>query len=978
MFGPTRGGGGAAEAGGGEHRHHHHQQQQLEQLRITSFGTQANALLRKNLTFQKRNVKANACIISFPILLCLLLLVLQVAINKVFSGAQYKCGCECIPFTNGTSGCEKTCGIEYSSQTQSESCAIESPSMWPAFLQVPAPQYRAVSELDSEFQDLPAPACRDDGSCPVSFLYTGQNQSLAQDMASLLLRGSNSNSSDALVILSDITPGTSTWTYATNFIEPAILSPQDLYVVSNCSALSSGGLLVSLSLGSKSLTTDIHCIEPKLVWRDSYNIINNELYQGFRNGNPSNQINEVSVAYDFGSTSAKSFDVTIGYNGTYKNDTGQAPPGLVRVSRSMNLAAQAFLRLLQGPDAELPLWFVSEMPKGETSLRLDFASLLGPLFFMWVIQLLLPVILTSLVYEKQYNLRMMMKMHGLGDGPYWLISYCYFLALSIVYMFCFILFGSIIGLKFFRLNSYTIQLVFYFVYMNLQIALGFLASTIFSNVRTATVVGYMYVFGFGLLGNFLFQFFVQDKSFSKGALFAMELLPGFALYRGLYEFSQYAFIGNYKGSSGMRWSNLNDPENGLKQVLGVLAVEWFLFLPLAYYLDQVVVLGSGLKKNPLFFLDGILQSKRGSKRRLSLKIINAHVNIEIQKQDVSQERESVEKALSADTGSSHAIVCDEIKKVYPGRDGNPPKYAVRGLSLAIPRGECFGMLGPNGAGKTTSISMMTGLLAPTSGTVFIEGLDIRKDLDKIYSCMGVCPQHDLLWETLTGREHLLFYGRLKNLKDAALKNAVDSSLRSVNLFNGGVGDKQAGKYSGGMKRRLSVAISLIGDPRVVYMDEPSTGLDPASRSNLWDVVRQAKQDRAIILTTHSMEEAETLCDRLGIFVNGELQCIGNSKELKSRYGGSYAFSITTAQSEEERVLEMVQRLSPNAKKVYGLSGTQKFELPKSDVKLADVFRTVEHAKTEFSIQAWGFADTTLEDVFIKVAREASDGGETLS
>jgi ABC-type multidrug transport system ATPase subunit len=124
------------------------------------------------------------------------------------------------------------------------------------------------------------------------------------------------------------------------------------------------------------------------------------------------------------------------------------------------------------------------------------------------------------------------------------------------------------------------------------------------------------------------------------------------------------------------------------------------------------------------------------------------------------------------------------------------------------------MLGPNGAGKTSFINMMIGLIKPSSGTAYVQGLDIQTDMDRIYTSMGVCPQHDLLWETLTGREHLLFYGRLKNLRGASLTQAVEESLKSVNLFHGEVADKQAGKYSGGMKRRLSVAISLIGDPKV--------------------------------------------------------------------------------------------------------------------------------------------------------------------
>lgn len=280
------------------------------------------------------------------------------------------------------------------------------------------------------------------------------------------------------------------------------------------------------------------------------------------------------------------------------------------------------------------------------------------------------------------------------------------------------------------------------------------------------------------------------------------------------------------------------------------------------------------------------------------------------------------------------------------------------------------MLGPNGAGKTSFINMMIGLTKPTSGTAFVQGLDIRTDMGGIYTSMGVCPQHDLLWEVLTGREHLLFYGRLKNLKGSALKQAVEESLKSVNLFHGGVADKQAGKYSGGMKRRLSVAISLIGDPRVVYMDEPSTGLDPASRNSLWNVVKRAKQNRAIILTTHSMEEAEVLCDRLGIFVDGSLQCIGNPNELKGRYGGTYVFTMTTSVDHEKDVENLVQKLSPNANKIYHISGTQKFELPKDDVRIGSVFRAVETAKRNFTVSAWGLADTTLEDVFIKVARGA--------
>lgn len=203
-----------------------------------------------------------------------------------------------------------------------------------------------------------------------------------------------------------------------------------------------------------------------------------------------------------------------------------------------------------------------------------------------------------------------------------------------------------------------------------------------------------------------------------------------------------------------------------------------------------------------------------------------------------------------------------------------------------------------------------------------------------------------------------------------VKDAVEEALKDVNLFHGGIADKHAGKYSGGMKRRLSVAISLIGDPKIVYLDEPSTGLDPASRNSLWNVVKCAKQNWTILLTTHSMEEAEAFCDRLGVFVDGALRCVGNAIELKARYGGYFIFTMTTTQSNETEVEEMVLSLCNNANKTYHLGGTQKFELPKHDVRLADIFQLVENAKSRFPVQAWALADTTLEDVFIKVTRQA--------
>ncbi|VVB04510.1 unnamed protein product [Arabis nemorensis] len=926
-----------------------------------SFSTRANALLRKNLTYQKRNLWSNVRLIMIPFYLCVLLVVVQVLFDtQVNNSDENRCGCQCINGTNGDGKCVETCGIEYSTPEQAFFCSIPSPPPWPPLLQIPRPESRAVISDFSRNKDFPTESCRRTGSCPVTILVTGDKQPLGKALSANIFPTSFSvNSSDLLPTLANNVLGTTADADFTNYLDPGIASNLTIYnIQSEC--IPNATLPFSFGQPPLQFKKELTCAKGLNLWRNSSIEVNDEIFKGYRKGNPEGKINEITAAYDLLNTDRNNFNVHILYNSTYKDESGNRPAKLVRVARSVNLVSNAYLQFMHGPGTRMLFEYIKEVPKSETSLRLDIASLIGPLFFTWVILLLFPVILSSLVYEKQERLRIIMKMHGLGDGPYWMISYAYFLTISMLYFICLMIFGSAIGLKFFRLNDYSIQFTFYFLYVNLQISLVFLVSSIFSKVKTSTVAAYIYVFGSGLLGLFLLQFLIEDSSFPRGWIVVMELYPGFSLYRGLYEFSQFAFMGNLRGHDGMKWKDFSD--SAMDEVFYIIIVEWFVALIAAYYIDKV----SSSGKDPLFFLKNPFK-KSPSLRRPSLQRQGSKVFVEMDKPDVTQEREKVEQ-LMLEPSTSHAIVCDDLKKVYPGRDGNPPKMAVRGLSLAVPSGECFGMLGPNGAGKTSFINMMTGLLKPTSGTGLVQGLDICNDMDRVYTSMGVCPQHDLLWETLTGREHLLFYGRLKNLKGSDLTQAVEESLKSVNLFHGGVADKPAGKYSGGMKRRLSVAISLIGNPKVVYLDEPSTGLDPASRKNLWTVIKRAKQHTAIILTTHSMEEAEYLCDRLGIFVDGSLQCIGNPKELKGRYGGSYVFTMTTSSEHERNVEKLIQDVSPNAKKIYHIAGTQKFELPKEEVRISEVFQAVEKAKSNFTVFAWGLADTTLEDVFIKVAR----------
>ncbi|KAM5570711.1 ABC transporter A family member 10-like [Rosa sericea] len=910
-----------------------------------SFWVQSNALLRKNLTFQKRRMCANIALILIPAFFCIFFAVIQFLIdNKMVA----------IVITQ----CEKGQRLLGPETQIAQQCAITSPPEWPPLVRLPGAPARS---LRSDYPNPePDEECWLRGTCPVTILITGNNQTFGQELGSNMLPAGDlpKNSSGNLTDWTKFVVG-SHYDVSQFYMDPAFeLDRRTFYLQNQCNDDEDRVISapVQVLANNRPLEMEVECLPCFILWRNSYSEINDELFKGQRKGNKHSEANETLSAYDISNSDENTYNVTIWYDSNQGDNQN-----LKRIPRLVNMASNAYLRLVKGNETKIMFDFVKEMPKGFTLNLPDFTALIGPLLFSWVVLQLFPVVLASLVYEKQERLRVMMKMHGLGDGPYWMIQYSYFLAISVLYIICFVGFGSLVGLHFFYEHDYSLQFIFYFFFVNLQIALAFLLSSMFSHTRAATVVAYLFVFGSGLLGSSFFATLLDgDQTVSKAWIILLELYPGFSLYRGLYEFGQYTSEAKITKTGGMGWGNLNDSANGMRDVLTIMPLEWAVLLLLAFYIDQVVTCG----KSPLFFLP---RKKAPAFQITSMERHGSKGFGDMEKPDVAQEKEKVEKLMEEAKYTSHVVICDNIKKVYPGRDGNPEKFAVRGLSLALPQGECFGMLGPSGAGKTSFIEMMIGLAKPTTGTAYVQGLDLVTQMNEIYSCIGVCPQHDLLWATLTGREHLLFYGRLKNLKGSDLTKAVEDSLKSLNLFNGGVADKRAGQYSGGMKRRLSVAISLIGNPIAVYMDEPSTGLDPASRNTLWNVVKLAKQGRVIILTTHSMEEAEFLCDRIGIFVDGRLQCIGNPKELKGRYGGSYVFTITTDSCHDQEVESLVQRLAPNANRVYHLAGTQKFEFPKSEVRIADVFQTVEHVKKMFTVYAWGLADTTLEDVFIKVA-----------
>lgn len=297
--------------------------------------------------------------------------------------------------------------------------------------------------------------------------------------------------------------------------------------------------------------------------------------------------------------------------------------------------------------------------------------------------------------------------------------------------------------------------------------------------------------------------------------------------------------------------------------------------------------------------------------------------------------------------------------------------AVQRLNLAVPRGECFGLLGENGAGKTTTISIVTGFITPTLGTATVVGHDIRSAISQVHLNIGICPQFSVLWEELTVEEHLLFYARLKGVKRSEEKRHVEKSLIRYGLLT--QKDRKAKDLSGGMQRRLSVAIALVGDSQIVFLDEPTTGLDPASKRQLWRIINHAKEGRAIILTTHSMEEAELLCSRIGIVAHGKMRCIGSSLRLKNKFTKGYRLDVNFNPSDEEDVVRGMSTLFGQwtCQEVSSFRGTKGYRLY-TEERLSEVFMNMVVNSKSIKITAWSLTQSGLEDVFQNIVESSKN------
>ena len=285
-------------------------------------------------------------------------------------------------------------------------------------------------------------------------------------------------------------------------------------------------------------------------------------------------------------------------------------------------------------------------------------------------------------------------------------------------------------------------------------------------------------------------------------------------------------------------------------------------------------------------------------------------------------------------------------------------------------GQIFALLGHNGAGKSTTISMLTGLLSKTTGEAQIFEKDLFNDMQSVRQFMGVCPQHDVLFANLTPEEHLDIFYDFKGGDPARKKEEINSLILDVGVSPDR--KKRAGSLSGGNRRKLSVAISLCGGSKLVMLDEPTAGMDLSARRSLWDMLKNYRRDRIIILTTHYMDEADVLGDRIGIMAAGKILCLGSSLFLKNRYGSGYKLTMVKAKKHaNKKIGPYLTEKFGQVEKLSEVSSEIMFKISDDKAHLFDeFFSEFDERMNELDIISYGISMTTLEEVFIASNAEA--------
>ncbi|XP_067148534.1 ATP-binding cassette sub-family A member 13 [Apteryx mantelli] len=636
-----------------------------------------------------------------------------------------------------------------------------------------------------------------------------------------------------------------------------------------------------------------------------------------------------------------------------------------------DMIERAIISVHTGTDTSEPAIQVQAMPYPchTSDLFLNNIGFFFPLMMMLTWMVSVAGMVRKLVYEREIHLEEYMKTMGVHPAIHFL---AWFLENVIVLTIssC----ALVIILKASGIFAYSNSFLIFLFLLDFGVAVimfSYLLGAFFRSANTAALCASL-VYMISFLPYIVLLVLQNQLNFASQIV--TGLLSTTAFGQGIF------FVTFFEGQEvGIQWNNMYQPiAQGGYMTFGWMC--WMMFFDSilysigGWYFSNIIPGKFGIRNQWYFpFTVSYWKNLCGKKHYL-----NSNMFFFQEEYENFQEKDpGPPGGKGAGTeGATIGVVLLSLTKEHV--DGQ--QAAVKDLSLTFHQGQITALLGPNGAGKTTVISLLTGLYPPSSGTIIINGKDIRTDLAAIRTELGVCPQFDVLFDMLTVREHLLLYGSVKApiWTTKQLNQQVSGALEDVDLSEHQY--KLVGALSGGMKRRLSIAISFIGNSRTVVLDEPTSGVDPCSRRSIWDVLLKYKPGCTLIFTTHHLDEAEVLSDRIAILQHGQLRCCGSPTYLRETYGQGHSLTLIKKPSVFEiqdpkhivQVTSLVQTHIPEAflKENNGTELTYVIPERVDKTSFKGLFQALDESLHHLHVIGYGISDTTLEEVFLKLLQDS--------
>lgn len=597
---------------------------------------------------------------------------------------------------------------------------------------------------------------------------------------------------------------------------------------------------------------------------------------------------------------------------------------------SIDFLSNALLSL-NGKPAIKTILFDYKLSNVFKNTLLDTVNILELLFFPIALGLCLPIILQFITMEKEEKIKAFLEINGMNYKYYWLTNYLFFVIFQIIIYINFIIFGYLIlgnqmFFKYLNIFDFTVANIGYIL---CNTSLSFVLLRFIKSSGSGNSFGFVFSFiGIFIANGVHLYVYPIPKSCPILLLFYPHINLTRMIYQHLNRSYSLLYLNNY---------NLYNSD---------------------YIACLIIIYGSAI----IYVIIGLILNEEKIQNNLKflfkskLEIDNTvNDNLKTLEEDFENicNKELIDSYYNLHKDTAKELInVNKLMKVYHSK--SKTVNALKGVSLSIKPEEVLGLLGPNGAGKTTMISIICKFQKQSYGSVNFNNI----------SYISFCPQFDVLWPEMTILEHLIFFSKLRNSYN---KSNIDNILNKVSLYD--ARNKKVKELSGGMKRRVSIAISIVGEPSMVILDEPSTGLDPKKRRELWQIINNIKTFSTVLLSTHLMEEAENISDNIAIVTNGLLRAIGTTKQLKEIYCNFYIIQIEFVQEDiisEDRLLLDLKNIG-DSEKIYKFRNFIKIKLTKNNINLSDIIKVLE--VNDYNIKSWNIDEGDLEDVFENIKKK---------